>query len=212
MGVVGKLKIETISVCWLSSNYIPFVLNGVTKVRILHLAIFWPKSVDLSLTASKYAICVRNVRSAMVSSSLHFTSTKYMWFEFEWICRARLEHFEQACAVDSVTRKCAGPSSECRLAILGILGTKLRTTCACNGTDVTHVYDCLGWQRILWFNPCVGKFSSIYHHYHHPIFLPHFLIGPNTKCIRNCKFFQHIKTTLIVSHFEAILISPLVPR
>ncbi|CAG7726201.1 unnamed protein product [Allacma fusca] len=70
-------------------------------------------------------------------------------------CKSRLEHFEQACAVDSVTRKCAGPSSECRIAIVGILGTKLRTRCACNGTDVTHVYDCLGWQRILWFNPCV---------------------------------------------------------
>jgi len=62
------------------------------------------------------------------------------------------------CAVDSVTKKCAGPTEGCRSAMLRILGTKLRTSCACNGTDFTQLYDCLGWQRILWVNPCVGKF------------------------------------------------------
>ncbi|XP_031335619.1 uncharacterized protein LOC116165375 isoform X1 [Photinus pyralis] len=71
-------------------------------------------------------------------------------------CRSRLEYYEQSCAVDSVTKKCAGPPSECRAAMLGILGTDLRTTCACKGTDMTQLYECLGWQRLLWVNPCVG--------------------------------------------------------
>nr|KAF7425586.1 hypothetical protein H0235_008024 [Vespula pensylvanica] len=69
----------------------------------------------------------------------------------------RLEHYEQNCAVDSVTKKCAGPPSDCRKAMLGILGTELRSNCACKGTDFTQLYDCLGWQRLLWVNPCVGK-------------------------------------------------------
>lgn len=71
--------------------------------------------------------------------------------------RTRLEIYEKACAVDSVTRKCAGPTAQCRNATIGILGTVLKKTCACNGTDYTQLYDCLGWQRILWVNPCVGK-------------------------------------------------------
>lgn len=71
--------------------------------------------------------------------------------------RMKLEYYEQSCAVDSVTKKCAGPTSECRKAMLGILGTKLRSNCACKGTEFTQLYDCLGWQRLLWVNPCVGK-------------------------------------------------------
>lgn len=76
------------------------------------------------------------------------------------LCRSRLEYYEQSCAVDSVTKKCAGPPAECRTAMLGILGTELRTTCACKGTDLTQLYDCLGWQRLLWVNPCVGTSIS----------------------------------------------------
>ncbi|KOX70812.1 hypothetical protein WN51_02236 [Melipona quadrifasciata] len=72
-------------------------------------------------------------------------------------CRARLEYYEQNCAVDSVTKKCAGPTAECRKAMLGILGTELRSNCACKGTELTQLYDCLGWQRLLWVNPCVGE-------------------------------------------------------
>ncbi|OXA44144.1 GDNF family receptor alpha-3 [Folsomia candida] len=78
-------------------------------------------------------------------------------------CRFRLEEYEQACAVDSVTRKCAGPAIECRNAMIRILGTKLRTSCACNGTDFTQLYDCLGWQRILWVNPCVVESQRDFH-------------------------------------------------
>lgn len=59
--------------------------------------------------------------------------------------------------MDSVTKKCAGSSKECRSAMLGILGTDLRTTCACKGSDMTQLHECLGWQRLLWVNPCVGK-------------------------------------------------------
>ncbi|CAB3367243.1 Hypothetical predicted protein [Cloeon dipterum] len=70
-------------------------------------------------------------------------------------CRVKLEYYEQSCAVDSVTKKCAGSPSECRKAMLGILGTSLRSSCACKGTDFSQLYDCLGWQRLLWVNPCV---------------------------------------------------------
>ncbi|CAH1953428.1 unnamed protein product [Acanthoscelides obtectus] len=78
-------------------------------------------------------------------------------------CRLKLEHYEQSCAVDSVTKKCAGSPSECRNAILGILGTDLRTTCACKGTDMTQLYECLGWQRLLWVNPCVVEAQKNFH-------------------------------------------------
>ncbi|XP_043487267.1 uncharacterized protein LOC122514469 isoform X3 [Polistes fuscatus] len=88
------------------------------------------------------------------------------------VCRARLERYEQSCAVDSVTKKCAGPPSDCRKAMLGILGTELRSNCACKGTDFTQLYDCLGWQRLLWVNPCVVESQKDYHvrrkHHHYP--------------------------------------------
>ncbi|KAK9308255.1 hypothetical protein QLX08_001720 [Tetragonisca angustula] len=86
-------------------------------------------------------------------------------------CRARLEYYEQNCAVDSVTKKCAGPTAECRKAMLGILGTELRSNCACKGTELTQLYDCLGWQRLLWVNPCVVESQKDYHarrkHHHY---------------------------------------------
>lgn len=41
--------------------------------------------------------------------------------------------------------------------MLGILGTPLRTSCACQGTEVQQLYECMGWHRLLWLNPCVGK-------------------------------------------------------
>ncbi|KAK0086809.1 hypothetical protein PV325_002489 [Microctonus aethiopoides] len=86
-------------------------------------------------------------------------------------CRNKLEHYEQSCAVDSVTKKCAGPPVNCRRAMLGILGTELRSNCACKGTDLTQLYDCLGWQRLLWVNPCVVESQKDFHarkkHHHH---------------------------------------------
>lgn len=85
----------------------------------------------------------------------------YLCNESLYLHRVRLREYEQACAVDSVTRKCAGPTSECRNAIIHILGTKLRFFCGCNGTDVIQLYDCLDWQRILWVNPCVGKWIGL---------------------------------------------------
>lgn len=41
--------------------------------------------------------------------------------------------------------------------MLGILGTELRTNCVCKGTELAQLYNCLGWQRLIWVNPCVGK-------------------------------------------------------
>ncbi|XP_076391662.1 glial cell line-derived neurotrophic family receptor-like isoform X4 [Megachile rotundata] len=87
-------------------------------------------------------------------------------------CRLKLEYYEQSCAVDSVTKKCAGSTAECRKAMLGILGTKLRSKCACKGTEFTQLYDCLGWQRLLWVNRCVVESQKDYHarriHHHYP--------------------------------------------
>ncbi|XP_029033944.1 uncharacterized protein LOC114871774 isoform X2 [Osmia bicornis bicornis] len=87
-------------------------------------------------------------------------------------CRMKLEYYEQSCAVDSVTKKCAGPTAECRKAMLGILGTKLRSSCACKSTELTQLYDCIGWQRLLWVNPCVVESQKDYHarriHHHYP--------------------------------------------
>lgn len=85
--------------------------------------------------------------------------TIHFLFNFAFI-RAKLEFFEQACSVDSVTKKCAGRPSSCRQALLGILGTVLRTTCACQGADQQFMYRCLGWRKLLWVNPCVGKYWS----------------------------------------------------
>ncbi|GBP00182.1 hypothetical protein EVAR_819_1, partial [Eumeta japonica] len=69
--------------------------------------------------------------------------------------RKRLEKYEQWCAVDAVTQGCAGAPARCREAVMDVLGTKLRAACACRGTDFAQLYDCLGWQRLLWLNPCV---------------------------------------------------------
>lgn len=77
--------------------------------------------------------------------------------------RPRLEFYEQACAVDVVTKGCAEPPSICRRAVLDILGTELRTTCSCRGSDLAALYDCLEWQRLLWLNPCVVEAQRDFH-------------------------------------------------
>lgn len=74
--------------------------------------------------------------------------------------RSRLEAFEQTCSVDQRTSRCAGPPSACRESILGILGTMLRTNCACKDTSPSKFYDCMGWQRVFWFNSCVGEYNA----------------------------------------------------
>ena len=56
---------------------------------------------------------------------------------------------------------CAGAPQACRKGMIDILGTELRTNCGCEGTaaDFRELYDCIGWHRILWVNPCVGEFN-----------------------------------------------------
>ena len=78
------------------------------------------------------------------------------------ISRHRLEYYEQACAVDADTSRCAGSSAECRQAVTGILGTQLRVMCSCAGSTAREAYFCVDWQRILWFNPCVGEFVMMF--------------------------------------------------
>ena len=50
--------------------------------------------------------------------------------------------------------------------MINILGTELRTTCACNGfaADFRELYKCIGWHRLLWVNPCVGKCIKKYYY------------------------------------------------
>ncbi|XP_063863908.1 LOW QUALITY PROTEIN: uncharacterized protein LOC135102557 [Scylla paramamosain] len=78
-------------------------------------------------------------------------------------CRPRLEFYEQACAVDSDTQRCAGSTAECRRAVLGILGTQLRNLCTCAASDPRETFTCMDWQRILWYNPCVVESQTDYH-------------------------------------------------
>ena len=76
-------------------------------------------------------------------------------------CRDRLERFNQACSVDANTKSCSGAPEACRRGMIDILGTELRINCGCEGTaaDFRELYDCIGWHRSLWVNPCVGKYS-----------------------------------------------------
>jgi len=80
-------------------------------------------------------------------------------------CRSRLERYEQACSVDSKTKTCSGPYDACRSAMVDILGTELRTNCACTGTagDFRELFECIGYQRLFWVNPCVVDAQKDYH-------------------------------------------------
>ncbi|XP_050527441.1 uncharacterized protein LOC126897695 [Daktulosphaira vitifoliae] len=78
-------------------------------------------------------------------------------------CRFRLEAYEQTCSVDQQTNRCAGSPSQCRESILGVLGTILRTNCACKDTSPAKFNDCMGWQRVFWFNSCVVEAQRDFH-------------------------------------------------
>ncbi|XP_057666846.1 uncharacterized protein LOC130900327 [Diorhabda carinulata] len=106
-----------------------------------------------------HPVCAQRTEESPQPSCLHLAEVCKENKE----CRSKLEYYEQSCAVDAVTKKCAGSPIECRTAILGILGTDLRTTCACKGTDMTQLYECLGWQRLLWVNPCVVESQKNFH-------------------------------------------------
>ncbi|CAG0887054.1 unnamed protein product [Darwinula stevensoni] len=80
-------------------------------------------------------------------------------------CRGILESFEQSCAVDSDTLECAGSREACRDAVIGTLGTEIRRECQCpmaTNPPVPDLYSCLGWQRLLWLNPCVNEAQQEY--------------------------------------------------
>jgi len=80
-------------------------------------------------------------------------------------CRRSLERYEQACSVDSDTKTCAGTYTACREAMVEILGTDLRTNCACSGTagDFRELFECIEYQRLFWVNPCVVDAQKDYH-------------------------------------------------
>ena len=73
--------------------------------------------------------------------------------------RSKLISYKNACSIDTTSKRCLGSSHLCRQTMINILGTELRTTCACNGfaADFRELYKCIGWHRLLWVNPCVGK-------------------------------------------------------
>ena len=70
-----------------------------------------------------------------------------------------LPRYEQSCSADPDTKTCAAPYNQCRDAMVEILGTNLRTNCACSGTagDFRELFECIEYQRLFWVNPCVGK-------------------------------------------------------
>ncbi|XP_025421932.1 uncharacterized protein LOC112691756 [Sipha flava] len=113
-------------------------------------------------------------------------------------CRSRLETFEQTCSVDQMTSRCAGPPSACRESILGILGTMLRTNCACKDTSRSKFYDCMGWQRVFWFNSCVVEAQRDFH---------------MAKIKELVKLSSHHSHTVVRDHEQttAIAIKPLSP-
>merc|ERR1711892_956119 len=80
-------------------------------------------------------------------------------------CRRSLERYEQACSVDSDTKTCAGTYTACREAMVEILGTDLRTNCACSGMagDFRELFECIEYQRLFWVNPCVVDAQKDYH-------------------------------------------------
>ena len=69
--------------------------------------------------------------------------------------------YEQSCSQDPDTKSCAAPLPQCRDAMVEILGTDLRTNCACAGTagDFRELFECIEYQRLFWSNPCVGKIN-----------------------------------------------------
>ena len=71
----------------------------------------------------------------------------------------RLRRYEQSCSADPDTKTCAAPYNQCRDAMVEILGTNLRTNCACSGTagDFRELFECIEYQRLFWVNPCVGE-------------------------------------------------------
>ena len=77
-------------------------------------------------------------------------------------CRKSLERYEQTCSVDSDSKTCAATYPACRDAMVEILGTDLRTNCACTGTagDFRELFECIEYQRLFWVNPCVGQYVS----------------------------------------------------
>ena len=72
-----------------------------------------------------------------------------------------LHRYEQSCSQDPDTKSCAAPLPQCRDAMVEILGTDLRTNCACAGTagDFRELFECIEYQRLFWSNPCVGKIN-----------------------------------------------------
>ena len=61
--------------------------------------------------------------------------------------------------MDSDSKTCAATYPACRDAMVEILGTDLRTHCACTGTagDFRELFECIEYQRLFWVNPCVGQ-------------------------------------------------------
>merc|ERR550532_3188307 len=80
-------------------------------------------------------------------------------------CRESLERYEQSCSADPDTKTCAAPYNQCRDAMVEILGTNLRTNCACSGTagDFRELFECIEYQRLFWVNPCVVDAQKDYH-------------------------------------------------
>ena len=73
--------------------------------------------------------------------------------------RKRLEEYERNCSADGSTGKCSETHRACQFAVTKILGTELHASCVCKGTDFLHKRDCYTWQKLLWSNPCVSKYS-----------------------------------------------------
>ncbi|XP_066984802.1 LOW QUALITY PROTEIN: uncharacterized protein [Macrobrachium rosenbergii] len=79
------------------------------------------------------------------------------------VCREKLREYEQKCAADAMTGRCADTHRSCQKAVMNILGTELHATCVCKGTDFLNQHDCYTWQKLLWSNPCVIESHLMLH-------------------------------------------------
>ncbi|CAM1306825.1 Uncharacterised protein g4465 [Pycnogonum litorale] len=78
-------------------------------------------------------------------------------------CGPQMTVFIDACAMNTSSHGCLHDPVRCRLAVLDVLGTKLRTRCNCRGGNYKSHYMCLDWQRLLWLNPCVVQAQFDFH-------------------------------------------------
>ena len=126
------------------------------------------KKIFPAVTASPGHADTTTSHAGPLQRGRHFTfnyrTVNYIKLDIDFISNFinfSLHRYEQSCSQDPDTKSCAAPLPQCRDAMVEILGTDLRTNCACAGTagDFRELFECIEYQRLFWSNPCVGKIN-----------------------------------------------------